>query len=262
MSVHPPDGPEGELSDPVKRFTQRAGDYARFRPTYPAGAIDAILDGLGDPGSILAADIGAGTGIASVLLAERGCAVHAVEPNEPMRAKASPHERVTWHGGTGEATGLGDDSVSLVLCAQAFHWLDPARAMDEFARILQPGGKVVLMWNIHDVRLASMARYRDIILNHATQPPRSPWASPQEMPLETDARFEGYALREFRFEQVVDRDGLIGRAVSSSYLPREGAGRESLERALIQLFDDCRDEGDGLMRLVYRTEVHEARLRA
>src|SRR5262245_49009958 len=92
--------------DPTGRFTQRADDYAVYRPTYPAAAIDAILDGLGAPARLVAADVGAGTGIASRLLAERGVRVLAVEPNAAMRAVAAAHPRVEAHVGTAEATGL------------------------------------------------------------------------------------------------------------------------------------------------------------
>ncbi|UIE37452.1 hypothetical protein [Leptodesmis sichuanensis] len=34
---------------PLSRFSDRAEDYARFRPTYTTAAIVAMLDGLGDP---------------------------------------------------------------------------------------------------------------------------------------------------------------------------------------------------------------------
>ena len=49
--------------DTVERFNDRAADYIRYRPTYPAEAVGAILDGLGQPERLVAADVGAGTGI-------------------------------------------------------------------------------------------------------------------------------------------------------------------------------------------------------
>ncbi len=71
--------------DPTGRFSNRADDYARHRPTYPAAAIDALLAGLGPASGLVAVDVGAGTGISARLLAERGVSVIAVEPNRAMR---------------------------------------------------------------------------------------------------------------------------------------------------------------------------------
>ncbi|MGH9143936.1 MAG: class I SAM-dependent methyltransferase, partial [Vicinamibacterales bacterium] len=60
---------------PICRFHDRAEDYAKYRPGYPVDAVDALLKGL--PGPATAADIGAGTGILSRLLAQRGVHVWA-----------------------------------------------------------------------------------------------------------------------------------------------------------------------------------------
>src|SRR5262245_47354984 len=133
--------------DSVERFSDRADDYVRYRPGYPAEAISAILDGLGSSEHVRAADVGAGTGISARLLGDRGVHGIAVEPGEEMRRAASSHPRVQWTGGTAEATGLQSASVDLVLCAQSFHWFRPFPALTEFTRILRPGGRLALMWN-------------------------------------------------------------------------------------------------------------------
>ena len=70
---------------PLTRFTDKAGNYAKYRPTYPDTAIDKILEGLASPSQLVAADIGAGTGISARQLAERGMNVIAIEPNAAMR---------------------------------------------------------------------------------------------------------------------------------------------------------------------------------
>src|SRR5689334_17937395 len=108
--------------DTVSRFDDRAADYVRYRPGYPAAAIDAVVHGLGEPASLRAADVGAGTGISARLLGDRGVAVIAVEPGAAMRGAAAPHSRITWIAGRADATGLRAASVDLVLCAQSFHW--------------------------------------------------------------------------------------------------------------------------------------------
>lgn len=85
--------------NPLSRFSDRAADYAKHRPSYPTPAIDAILEGFGEPPQLVAADIGAGTGISSRLLAERGVRVIAIEPNAAMREAASPHPLVEFREG-------------------------------------------------------------------------------------------------------------------------------------------------------------------
>jgi ubiquinone/menaquinone biosynthesis C-methylase UbiE len=133
-------------------FTGLAGDYARFRPGYAPQVATAILSYVGrDAASIDAADIGAGTGIWTRTLADRGLhSVAAVEPNDDMRGQgieASRGTKIIWHKGSAEATGLPDASADLVSMASSFHWADFDKACDEFHRILRPGGVFVALWN-------------------------------------------------------------------------------------------------------------------
>ena len=67
------------------------------------------------------ADIGAGTGKMSELLARTGAVVDAVEPSDAMRAQASSVPGVTWHGGVAEDTGLPDGAFDIVVFAQSWH---------------------------------------------------------------------------------------------------------------------------------------------
>src|SRR3954469_6640718 len=124
--------------DTVHRFDDRAEDYVKYRPGYPAPAIDAIVGGLGDPRRLTAADVGAGTGISARLLGDRGVHVIAVEPGGAMRGAAEPHVNVVWLAGTADATGLASASVDIVVCAQSFHWFQRHEAVAEFARVLKP----------------------------------------------------------------------------------------------------------------------------
>jgi SAM-dependent methyltransferase len=133
-------------------FTGLARDYAKFRPGYAPAVADAVVCFVGkDASSIDAADIGAGTGIWTRALVERGLhSVVAVEPNDDMRREgisSSAGTGVTFSKGTAEATGLPDHSFDLVSMASSFHWADFDRACDEFQRILRQGGLFVALWN-------------------------------------------------------------------------------------------------------------------
>src|ERR1700733_11875832 len=103
-------------------FTGLASDYARFRPGYARQVATAILSYVGrDAASIDAADIGAGTGIWTRMLADRGLhSMVAVEPNDDMREQGIETSRGTqilWRKGSAEATGLPNSSIDLVSMA-------------------------------------------------------------------------------------------------------------------------------------------------
>lgn len=238
--------------DPTTRFSDRATDYVRFRPDYPWAAIDAMLAGLAAH-DLIAADVGAGTGISARQLAERGPRVIAIEPNHAMRRAAEPHERVTWVGATGEATALATGSVGLVLSAQAFHWFRQPEAIREFHRILTPGGRLILMWNSRDRTDPVTHGYIEAI--HAVQgehpAERRPFG-PEVV--SANGEFGTAWLKVFPHRQALDRDGLIGRAWSASYVPREGPGAKELVERLDALHAKHRDPR-GLVALRYRTEV-------
>jgi ubiquinone/menaquinone biosynthesis C-methylase UbiE len=133
-------------------FTGLAADYARFRQAYAPDVAEAILNYTGrDPANIVAADIGAGTGIWTRMLVERGLhSVVAVEPNDDMRAQGIEDSRsmqIVWRKGSAEETDLPSSSFHLVSMASSLHWTDFDKACEEFNRILKPRGVFAALWN-------------------------------------------------------------------------------------------------------------------
>jgi SAM-dependent methyltransferase len=234
----------------TRRFHDRAKDYARYRPGYPADAVDALLQGL--PRECTVADVGAGTGILSRLLAARGAYVLAVEPNAAMRAAAAPHPDVQWSDGTAEATGLSNASVDLVTVAQAFHWFDGPAALSEIHRVLRPGGRLAILWN---------RRVEDDAINQAIEALIEPYrmGTPTHRGDAWRAAFEHSRLfgpleeDVFASEQVLDGDGLAARICSISFIARlpepERAGLLARARDLTAA---------GPVTVPYRTEVQIA----
>ncbi|MCV7199621.1 class I SAM-dependent methyltransferase [Mycobacterium angelicum] len=141
-------------------FGSAAAAYERGRPSYPPEAIDWLLPATAR--DVL--DLGAGTGKLTTRLVERGLDVVAVDPiPEMLEVLSASLPKTVALLGTAEEIPLADNSVDAVLVAQAWHWVDPARAIPEVARVLRPGGRLGLVWNIRDERLGWVRELGDII---------------------------------------------------------------------------------------------------
>lgn len=213
----------------IHRFTGRAESYLKGRPPYPEAVVDELeRHGLA-PGSLVA-DIGAGTGAASLLFLRRGYRVIAVEPNDDMRAAALA-SGIDARPGLGEETGLAGSSVDLVLCSQAFHWLDQRRAWAEFNRIARAGGFIALLWNN---RLKSGTPFLDeleaLLHRHAIED----IARAERM---DRRRWPGMHEAGFPHTHRLDLDAFLARISSLSWMPRPGApGHAEMTAALRELF--------------------------
>lgn len=245
------------VMNPLNRFSDRAADYVKYRPSYPIAAIDLILEGLQSTSQPIAADVGAGTGISSRLLAKRGVKVLAIEPNAQMRQVADLHPMVEFRDATAEATGLADAAVDLVACFQSFHWFNPQPTLLEFHRILKPSGRLAVVWNERDRDDELTAEYTRLIQVASNDHPAEQRRVAIE-PLLTSSLFSNLQQHKFAYKQEVDLAGLIGRAMSTSYIPRAGAAYEQLISDLQQLHATYCNE-QGFVNLVYSTSIFLAR---
>ncbi|MFE4107868.1 class I SAM-dependent methyltransferase [Almyronema epifaneia] len=241
--------------NPLDRFSQRADDYARYRPSYPTAAIADVLAELSPP--IRAADIGAGTGIAARLLAEAGAQVIAIEPNAAMQQAAIPHPLVTYQTATAEATGLMRGSLDLVTCFQSFHWFHPEASLQEFHRILRPAGRLALVWNDRDESDAFTAAYSQMVRQatgnrYPHHEHRRALDVVEASPLLGSFRHHTYAYR-----QALNLTALLGRCRSSSYVPQQGEAYQQLVAELKHLYEDFAGDRDRI-DLFYTTHVYLA----
>ncbi|MER7787513.1 class I SAM-dependent methyltransferase [Streptomyces sp. NPDC097640] len=149
-------------------FNAAAAQYAANRPSYPPALLDTVERLMDRPlAGARVADVGAGTGIATVLLRERGAEVIAVEPGDGMAAqfrRTLPDVPIV--RGDGNALPLADASHDLITYAQSWHWTDTGRSVPEALRVLRPGGTLALWWNISALDVPWIAAQDERIAHH------------------------------------------------------------------------------------------------
>jgi SAM-dependent methyltransferase len=237
--------------DPVAAagFASAAEVYERARPSYPADAVAWLVErtGLGPGKTVL--DVGAGTGKLTRLLVSSGARVVAVEPIPEMRALIDGAEAVD---GTAEELPFADGEADVITVAQAFHWFDHARALPELHRVLRPGGRLALAWNMRDLDDPLQRRVEDLLAPLRREVPLHQVGSWRE-PLGRSPLFGPAETGAFRFEQSFTTDDLCDRVASTSFV----AAMPPVERDA--LLAEVRALTYGIAEpfaFPYRTEVH------
>jgi ubiquinone/menaquinone biosynthesis C-methylase UbiE len=188
-------------NDNTTLFSGKAESYAKARPSYPREAVDYICS-LVKPDAVFA-DIGAGTGKWTELIAARGYEIFAVEPNDDMRKELENTLAAFGNAhiisGTDTDTKLPEHSVNIVTVAQALHWLDIEKFRKECERILKPGGKVITIYN--------------------NNPEGS---SPKLSKLSTDEFYKNPTVTEFDNPIYYSRDEWLNFRLSHSHDPKPG----------------------------------------
>ncbi|WP_028610263.1 class I SAM-dependent methyltransferase [Paenibacillus harenae] len=246
--------------DNKERFSNRVDTYAKYRPSYPKEAIDYLYDTAGLRQESEIADIGAGTGIFSKLLLERGSRVIAVEPNDAMREEAEkqlggePGFRALT--GAAEATGLPDRSVDFIVCAQAFHWFDRSAAQAEFSRILKENGKAVLVWNSRLTHgTPFLEEYDRMLRTFGTDYAKVNHKNITKEILYPFFKKDKLCEARFAYRQICGLEELSGRMLSSSYTPLMGhPDYEPMMEELRGVFN--RNQENGNVSLEYETELY------
>ena len=224
----------------VRGFSRGSSAYERARPDYPDEAREFLVRtfGLG-PGKTVA-EIGAGTGKWTRQLSKTGAEVLAVEPLAAMRRKLrAAVPGVTVLARRGEETGLPEGSVDLVTVAQAMHWLDAPRALQEFRRILRPGGGVAIVYNERREQGVRGRRLRELMDRYR---PRRSWKYTNgrwKWAFQEDPSFAPLRLFRYKNRQVFDKAGMLDRYRSISFV---SALPPTRQRAFFRQLGDLLDE--------------------
>jgi len=159
--------------------------------------------------------------------------------------------------GTAEDTTLPENSIDLVIAAQAFHWFEPAGTRREIQRIAKKNGHVALIWNERQLDTTPFLRdYEQLLMRFANDYDAVRHDNVTEEKL---ASFFGREFKRKTFEnrQVFDFEGLRGRLLSSSYMPSEEDPRfEPMSIALHDVF--AKHEEGGKIAVFYDTNVFYA----
>jgi len=235
-----------------KGFSDGVG-YNAVRPDYPGEAMSFFASTFGLDGTVKALDLGAGSGIFTRQIRDLVGEVIAVDPSDSMREafeKETPDLEVL--NGSDIAIPLEDASVDVVFVAQAFHWFDSMRALQEIRRVLRTGGGLGLIWNERD---ESVPWVRD--LGVAMR-----WDDFQ--PYETGRDFSEVLAAgpfvdvqraTFRHAQTLTKKGLYQRVLTTSYVSlMNEAQREEVLRDVAQVVEPL----DEMLTLPYVTDVYRA----
>lgn len=245
--------------DTTGKFDKRAADYALGRPAYAAKLIDSLYHNAGFKKASVIADIGSGTGIFARQLLDRGSTVICVEPNGDMRQQAqrglTGYEKFGSVNGTADETGLAEQSVDFITAAQAFHWFKISGFKKECLRIMKPGGKVVLVWNVRDMEAPLNRESMELFAEYC--PGFNGFCGGIK---QDDGRiaafFDGcYERLSFDHPLYYEKERFISRCLSSSYSLREGdTGFEAYKSGLEALFERYAEKG--LLRMANRTVAY------
>lgn len=239
-------------TEPIgRRFGEAAQAYERGRPGYPAEIIDWLL---GDAAERVV-DLGAGTGKLTRALVPRVPHVIAVEPDSGMRAVLSqclPGTSVV--DGTAEDIPIRDGWADVVVVGQAWHWVDPVRAVPEVARVLRPGGVLGLVWNDREEADPWLDRLGEILIAYGTSPDAT-------NDVIVGAPFGPFDISQCRWTDHVSVDGVVDMVTSRSYviaLP-DRVRRDLVEEVTAHAVEG-RDPETGLVPIRYLTQGYRCRL--
>ena len=235
-------------------FAGVADAYERARPSYPGEAADWLVGGR--PAQVL--ELGAGTG----KLTEPGCVaaghrVLATDPLEPMLQPPLPRRprRRARDRPRPSRSRCAAAAVDVVVSAQAFHWFDLDRALPEIARVLKPGGRIALVWNLRDERIPWVRRLGRLI---GTQEQNN---DPTHDLLSSHL-FGFVETTTFRFWQPLDRDRLRDLVQSALQHRGDGSGeRDAVLTRVDELYEEYGRGPDGML-LPYVTHCFKAVVRA
>jgi ubiquinone/menaquinone biosynthesis C-methylase UbiE len=233
-------------------YTERAQTYDQ-RADYSFEAIDFLLKTAEIKPNTAIADIGAGTGKLTKLLLDRQLKVHAVEPNEKMRERGilnTKNKDITWSIGTGEQTGLNDNSYELVTFGSSFNVTDRAATLIEVNRIITPGGWFACMWNHRDLSDKIQSRVEQVINDKIPDFDYGARREDQTEVIQKSGLFGDVVFHEASFIANTNVSDYVDAWRSHATLARQAG--EQFNNIIREIEGVC---GEGIMQIPYVTRM-------
>ena len=229
-------------------FGMVAEAYERFRPGYPVELFEVVMTYAGRPVR-MALEIGAGTGKATRLFAQRGITVTATEPDGLMLAELRKHvpANVKTVQAAFEDLRPGG-SYGLVYAAAALHWTNPEGRWSRMATLLEPGGVFA--------SFGGPFQLVDPVVEEAVRAARAPFLesdevpSPDGTPAGQDMQWPGTELQRSEWFTDVQQSVIERRVTMSSrsyishlstisaYLELPAAEQEQVYSRIMQVLPD------------------------
>ncbi len=251
-------------------FGSVALDYDRFRPSYPVQMVSDAVDYAGARPGDAALEVGAGTGKATALFAERGLKITAIEPSSEMASVASANaatDRVRFIIAKFEEVPLEPRHYQLIFSAQAWHWVEPLTGEKLAAAALTPNGALACFWN--RVEWTKCPLRADLDTAYAS----IGW-EPQGLMTPRQAQIEFADNWRERIDQIDGLDAPEARTYewvetysTAQYIALLGTHSDHItleQERRLQLFGAIAtviDEAGGSLELTYSTELCLARAR-
>lgn len=197
----------------AESFGSAGEQYDRYRPAPPRALVDDLA--AWRPVDVL--DVGCGTGKVAVDLAARGMRVLGVEI-DPRMAEIARGHGVPVEVGRFETWEADGRRFDLVTCADAWHWIDPARGSEKAAAVLRPGGRLALLWSYYLLPDDVAALFQRVYDEHAPQA-RTHSYEPLQARGEPFAPMPAFApveTRRYRWETRIGADDWAGLVATFS----------------------------------------------
>jgi SAM-dependent methyltransferase len=249
-------------------FSSSVEAYERGRPGYSESALSFVRKTISDAAAgadflfpdrkPCVLDLAAGTGkFTSLIYDPHLWDLSAVEPIDEMRRKLIEKlPAVEAVSGTAEKIPYSEKSFDVVTVAQAFHWFDYRAAVLEIARVLRPGGRLVLIWNLRDESGASwVSRLSEILDRYESGVPRFKtmrWKSGFE---QGPSPLREVDHQAFPFEQVGDLRLMRDRVASISFIASLPPNERNVALSEMEMVFRSAMNAEGAICMPYRTHV-------